>query len=431
MKKTIFFIALITLCGCSFKAGDELLQAPKVSKDYMALQSELDNELSNGSVFTTPLSGTNRNNVQLIDIDGDSEEEVVAFFRTSTVSGEFNVVIYSKMLEDYEEIGRVSGIGNNIDIVDYPVFSHFGGGGIAVSWMISNEIERGLTIGYIESDKVYTVLDTTYISYLIYDIDGDSIEEIFTINRSQDRYILNLYRLQGYQMILDSSINLSIEVDTILRMTTGELQSGLRAIAIDSIAKNTTGIVTDLITLNENGKFENLTIDKETESSMATYRAINMYTTKLFNTNLLYVPTITPMLGFDEMNLTTMSYVTTWSLYDYYNETESNLYTYHNNAEGWYYKLDNYNKDKIIINRDNFSNIRATTFAYYINPTYSEKLFTIYTIPLSEYNTEQFGDEYIILGGNSTSVYVAKNLVEENIGISNAEIISNFKIISN
>lgn len=432
IKAIILFLAISMLCsGCLFKTGDELLQAPKASTDYIALQRELDKELANGSVYASAELGSNRAMIQLIDIDSDSEEEVVAFFRESALAGTFNVIVYKKIGSEYKEVGRMTGYGNSIDEVAYPKLSPLGAGGIAVSWRISNQIEKGLTIAKFENGNLEVVLDTQYSSYVLFDIDYDGVEEVFVVNQENSRHYVKMYKIQYGEMILVSTVELSKEIDSIARTTTGELLSGGRAIAFDSRVTAETGLITDLLALDYEGKLINLTIDKEDKSGMSTYRLVSSYTSNLNTINNLYVPTLKPMILASSDTSNTSNWITTWHMYDLYNDTKSDIYTYHSSTEGWYYELSSDLLNHITTNRTTASNTKITQFRYYTSSYDSIALFEIYTIPNEDYTESSFGEEYIKLGKTTANVYLAKNLNPQSaVKVTDEEIIENFNVIS-
>lgn len=435
MKKVkiiaLLLVVVNMLSGCMFKTGDELLQAPKPSTDYIALQNKLDLELSNGSVYAAADSGSNRATIQLIDIDADATEEAVAFFRESSLSGTFNVVVYKKIGSEYIDMGRMTGHGSSIDTVEYPKLSPIGAGGIAVSWKISNQLERGLTVAKFENGTLEVVLDTQYMSYFIYDIDYDGLDEIFVINDENGVNYITMYDMVDGEMELAGTTELSMEIDTIARITTGELASGGRAVSIDSRVENESGLISDVIAISYDGKLVNLTISEEDLSGMSNYRMISSYTSKLNTTNYLYIPTVTPMLGYPADNTNTYNWITTWHMYDVYNTIKSDIYTYHSNAEGWYYELEQNQISNIVVDRTSASNIKISQFQYYINDTDYVSLFEIYTVPTDDYSESNLADGYIKLGQTTTNVYLAKNLnPQSTIKVTDEQIIENFNIIS-
>lgn len=430
-KISLLFIIILTFMSGCFKAGDELLQAPKPSSDYLALQNKLDIELSNGSVYAPADSGSNRATIQLIDIDADAEEEAIAFFRESALSGTFNIVVYKKNENEYIDTGRITGHGNSIYSVEYPKLSPIGAGGLAVSWRISNQTERGLTVAKYENQTLQVVLDTQYSSYFIYDIDYDGLDEIFIINSENGQMSVSMYDMVGTDLKMTSKVLLSKEIETILRTTTGELASGTRAIAFDSRVFEGTGLITDIIALSDDGQLVNLSINEEDMSGMNNYRTVNTYTSTLNTQNVLYVPTLSQMRGSFSDNTNSLNWITTWHSYDVNNPIYSNLHTYHNTAEGWYYELNEQQKSNISISRLTASTIKITQFQFYLNERDFVSLFEIYTIPIDDYVESIFKDDYIKLGETTSNIYLAKNLKPQStVRVSDEEIIENFNIIS-
>ncbi len=104
----------LTLSGCTLKTGVDLMQLPKPNKDRQAISDELERVHSTDAVEDAPYEGENRNTVQMVDLDGDGVEEVVAFFRAPANGNTYEAVVLSK-LEDapYEGENR-----NTVQMVD-------------------------------------------------------------------------------------------------------------------------------------------------------------------------------------------------------------------------------------------------------------------------------------------------------------------------
>lgn len=428
---SITFCVITILSGCTIKTGDDLLSAPKPSEDYIVLQKQLDKELSTGKVFSAPEAGTNRNTVQLVDLDADSDyqEEVVAFFRETAISGSFDIVIYKNEGDEYIEMGRIDGHGSSIDAVEYPRLADIGAGGIAVSWKISNQLEKGLTVAKVENGEINVVLDTQYMHYFIADTNYDGLDEVFIISRSNDRVTLKMYEINGSEMVLSNEVDLSSEIDSVAKVSIGEMLSSGISIAIDSRVVGEIGLITDVISL-KNGKFTNLTINDENTSSMTTYRGINSYSTKLFNSNILYIPTVIAMRDSDMDNLATISYITNWTVYDLDNPTVNDLFTYHNISEGWYFDVSAMDYKNLVIERTTLSDVRVTKFSHIDENSHKSDIFEIYVVDSITYNQTQFGSEFINLGTDYGYVYLAKNLYPDSIyRLGDNTIVTSFSII--
>ena len=82
----------LLLAACSIESGDGLASLPRLPGEYLALQQKVDAILDKGYVPAVAESGANRQAMQLQDIDGDGQNEIVSFYRSAT-SGEYAVYI--------------------------------------------------------------------------------------------------------------------------------------------------------------------------------------------------------------------------------------------------------------------------------------------------------------------------------------------------
>ena len=77
-------LACTVLSGCFLSSPiDELYQLPQLPQEYTALSEEINAVLAGGAEYAAPISGSNLQPVQMVDIDGDGKEEALAFFRNA------------------------------------------------------------------------------------------------------------------------------------------------------------------------------------------------------------------------------------------------------------------------------------------------------------------------------------------------------------
>ena len=69
-------------CGFSF-SPEELYSLPQLPAEYTELNNCLNQVIESGAEYAAPVSGSNIQPVQLEDLNGDGEEEAVAFFRNT------------------------------------------------------------------------------------------------------------------------------------------------------------------------------------------------------------------------------------------------------------------------------------------------------------------------------------------------------------
>ena len=83
MKKRMMFLlsaALTALLfgGCAMRTVEEMYALPKRSDAYNEMQSAIDTAMY-GMTYASPLSGENQQTVQMADLDGDGEDEILVF----------------------------------------------------------------------------------------------------------------------------------------------------------------------------------------------------------------------------------------------------------------------------------------------------------------------------------------------------------------
>lgn len=72
MKKRILIcllVLLLSLTGC-MADSNELLRLPQLPQQYMLVQAQLDQILSDNTQLSAPVSGENRGAIQMADLNG-------------------------------------------------------------------------------------------------------------------------------------------------------------------------------------------------------------------------------------------------------------------------------------------------------------------------------------------------------------------------
>lgn len=133
----VLAICMLGLGGCMFGNVDEMYALPKSSEAYVNLQAKINQEKGSAE-YIAPLSGENRQTIQLVDVDGDGVQEAVAFFRDTTSENPLKIVIFKQdEHEEYQVYTRIEGVGSEIESIDYLDLGGSGGMDILVSWQVS------------------------------------------------------------------------------------------------------------------------------------------------------------------------------------------------------------------------------------------------------------------------------------------------------
>ncbi|MBQ6710889.1 MAG: hypothetical protein IJN18_01010 [Clostridia bacterium] len=317
--------------GCSLKFGDGLLLLPKVPTEYVQLQQQLNTILQEGAVYAVADSGTNRQAVQLVNLDGTGDDEALAFFRTE--SGAYQVYAFRKEGEQYTRIGMAEGYGTSLRAIYYPTLGD-GRLGLAMCWGFDEGGSYGMTVYDFGSQGMTVLMDIQYADVAIEDIDGDGAQEMaFAVRDS----VTGLYSARVCQFREDQyrvlyEVPMCLEVRSVANMQFGKVDRNQVGLYIDSLA-TTGGYVTDLIWYD--GRMAaNRTIDQASGSGGKTWRPASVFCNDVDGDGRLDVP-ISHTFSYEPNEIELRSRLD-WVNYDELGEETLVSSTLHRASENWY-----------------------------------------------------------------------------------------------
>ena len=125
--------------GCMTASVDELYSLPQMSEEYVQLQQLIAQRIESGSTYAAPTGGSNRQNVQLRDLDGDGADEALAFLADE--SGTPTVCVYRRGEDgDYYLAVIIDGDGSAVASADYADLTGDGVSELIISWHISGQL---------------------------------------------------------------------------------------------------------------------------------------------------------------------------------------------------------------------------------------------------------------------------------------------------
>ncbi len=278
VKKALCFAGLLLMItllgGCSLRSGDGLLLLPKVPAEYVQLQQQLNRILESGAVYAVAETGTNRQAVQLKDLDGDGVEEALAFFRTQ--SGAYQVYVFRQEQESYHAIGMAEGYGTTLRAVYYPQLPD-GKSAMAMCWGFDEGGAYGMTVYGVNDGGMTVLLDAQYGDVTIRDIDKDGSEELAFAIRDNvtGLYSARVYRWHRDQYRILYDVPMCLEVRSVANMQFGPVENDQLGLYIDSLS-TTGGYVTDLICY-DGQVAHNRTIDQASGSGSKTWRPASVF----------------------------------------------------------------------------------------------------------------------------------------------------------
>lgn len=350
-------VLMLLLSGCTMLSGDDLLALPKLPEEYVKLQEKLDKIISEGSTYAVAESGTNRQAVQFKDLDGDGNEEAVAFFRAE--SGLYRIYVFRESQGDYILTGHAEGAGAYINSIDYLNKDTSGGQAIAVSWAFDDVYSYGLTVFGLAEEGLVSLLEKQYAFMVNEDITGDSVQDFLfvTLDNGTETYYLDVYSFGEDKPVCMYSAALCKEIRSVVSMqcSTGGIYP---VIYIDSLATGG-GYVTDMVTLS-GLQAVNHTIDAATGSGLVTWRNLSVTCTDIDGDGILEIPSAYSPGA--ESSTTDLNYRLSWDTYNQGARERNRAVTFHNPSENWYIFWPDEWDDDVHAARASYSTMTAVTF---------------------------------------------------------------------
>ena len=163
-----------TLSGCSLNlaaAPEDLYTLPQLPAEYAELNHSIRQLIEAGAEYAAPTAGTNLQPLQMVDLDGDGQEEAVAFLRRGSDERALKIYIYERTESGYAQSAVIEGSGTAIYSVDYRDLDGDGRQEILVSWKVGPEVQA-LSVFTLRLGTPRELMNSSYLRYAAADLDG-------------------------------------------------------------------------------------------------------------------------------------------------------------------------------------------------------------------------------------------------------------------
>ena len=388
----------LLLSGCMLSASVESLYVlPQLPVEYKDLSAQIDAILADGAEYTSPAAGTNLQSVQLVDLDGDGNEEALAFFRTASEESPLKAAI-------------IDGSGTSIHSIQYVDMDGNGIQEILVVWRVSAEVQT-MCVYSMADLKPVQLLSSPYASYEVMDLDGDNVQELLIVHSDEAESgatLADYYDWDGRSLLLKSTAKLSMSVAELQWIQAGTLRGGETAVFVTGRVtgvEETSRAVTDILVYRE-PDLTNIVLSSSTGVSTEIFRFLNLQPTDINNDGVTEVPMPAALPGDTGGEAYWKIY---WRSYDAAGEPEHQAITYHNLTDSWYLLVPEEWDGHFTVRQDNTSTMEhATTFYSVSGDRIESELLTIYTLTGSDRETQAVKDGRAILRRQPTTVYAVR-----------------------
>lgn len=326
MKKVclLALILVLFLSGCGGNAQSGIFALPEMPETQGALLETVSQVCLDGFEFAEPRSGVNRYPVQLVDLDGNGEDEGIVFLRD--VLGSYKTYIY--IFEQTDSVFTLFDVieGREKDIYTVSYSKVLGGDGyeLIVKWGSEEDENHPITAHTLTTDGMEKTLDISAGEFSVSDISGDGKNELLAVAKRDGRAYADIYSEKYGEILKVASVALSQHEGKVIRILSGKVSESVNGAFIER--ESAEGIITDTV-IFENGNYVNILPDGDICGVRALCADIN-------NDGRIEIPQETEK---NEGYSTDRTYI--WRSIDNNGVMMHVAFTYHSFAENWYLSM--------------------------------------------------------------------------------------------
>ena len=356
---------VLALAGCAMPKltldPEKLYALPELPARYTTLNQQLNALQEGGAEYAAPVSGSNIQPVQMVDLDGDGREEALAFFRQSDGEKPLKIYVFTDNGDSYAQTAVIEGSGLAVYSIAYSDMNGDGCMEIIVGWRVSMELQA-LAVYALEPDGARELMRTNYVKYAVADLNSDGMQEMTVFRADQDGVgAADCYVWKNGTLALGSTIRVSMtmaELSQQGKVTVGTLRSGEPALFVTGVADSARAI-TDVLLLR-NSELSNSVLSLTTGVSRESSRFRSLYPMDINGDGITEIPRTVPLSPGEQE--TDVSQRVDWISYDAAGTASRVLSTYHAMEDGWYLQLPEGWAESILVGRSASTDETSVTF---------------------------------------------------------------------
>jgi len=408
-KKCIRFLPLLLAClllgGCFLEPAEGLYAVPKQSEEYYDLQNAIELALPDGAVYAPPGSGDNQQVVQMVDLDGDGEDEAVVYCKTT---GELplGIYVFDRQNDAFTLAASVQGAGSAFHHVSYVSFDDQPGYELVVGRQISDQVPQLMNVYSLRGGTLTELMSTEYAEFVTADLDADSRQEIVVLHSGGDSQngIAELYCWADGQLKREREVSMSVAVSSVKRILTGYMCRNVAAVFVASEYSDGS-LITDIFVFRD-GVFTNLSRSEDANTDVQTLRDYYIYGGDIDKDGLIELPMLCPMPSLDYDASSQDQYLVSWYNLQLDGSRDEKLLTFHCHTGGWYLQIPTLWQEHLVLTR---SAVAGSTLGYrflWEAGGSTEELLTIAALSASDLSA--LGDGWQVLTQKGETVYVCR-----------------------
>lgn len=415
----------VILCGC-VTTVEQMYRLPRRSERYENLQTVMDQAMDDLQ-YSAPASGDNQQTVQMADLDGDGNSEIILFAK----GGEKNpmkILLFAPCDDGYEYMTALESPGTGFDQVEYVQMDGKPGLELVVGRQVSDQVLRNVSVYTFSDGTPRQLMNANYVKFLTCDLNRDQLDDLFVIHpglEEGDRAIAELYSMPEGELERSAEAELSGPAEQLKRIVTGTLESGEPAVYVASTAGEQS-IITDIFAVVRK-RLTNISFSSDSGTSVNTLRNYYVYADDIDSDGVVELPDLITMETPEEAQGTQQHLIRWYSMRSSGRQVNK-MYTYHNYLDGWYIRMPEELAARTLVMKN-----AAGGYEFYLWDEGRTNRQLVYTVCVFTGDDRlSLADEgaFIQLMKTDNAVYGAKiEPAASGFGITAAELISSFHLV--
>lgn len=322
--------------GCSLMQQPQTyMRLPKLMVEEAKLMEQVQLSLPAGAAFIRPRRADQRNTVAMLDLDGDSRQEAVLFYKNKGDKDQIIGEIWTSRQGVWQRLATIPGEGNELDTLKFADLMMNGRQSVMIGYSAANKSDqRGLTVYSLEADGQLTKqFESPYQEFVVDDLNADGKKDVTVINRARekdkDKANAVLYQYEQSMQKL-GMVDLDPSVNGYYNVIAGAVAPSQRGILLDA-GVGAHSSTTQLL-LWENGRLRAVFSDR----SNPTFRAYTALSTDVDGDGILDIPLMKEAPGWEEAAMAYKAWLYPYYKWDGKNGLTFVLERYYNNEQGYY-----------------------------------------------------------------------------------------------
>lgn len=314
------FVFCVFFSGCSSFTAEinEYIVPPTPSGKLYDIQQALYGSVGTDITLRYPKSGDYKSAFVVRDIDGDAEEEALAFY--STLSSDNTTVMHINLItkngEHYTSVNDYSVECAGVNSVGFADISGDGNPEIIVTWLIPSSPTDKISVFYYDNSTMTKYIEEEYLTYTVCDIDARIGNELLIVSKDIENGegYARLFEINEEDVLVTSECFMDSDIQSYQKPVLSTLKDGRNAVYIDA-AKGTEGTVTELLFCDNEGNLINPFVKTKNDKNTETLRAAHTFSKDINGDGIYEIPFITQLPEIQDGEEREPLYLTEWREY--------------------------------------------------------------------------------------------------------------------